>query len=241
MAFSFQPKIISNGLVLYLDAANTKSYPGSGTTWNDLISTQRTGSLTNGPTFSSEVGGSIVFDGANDYINMGDDDVFSPSTGFTFDIFFKPYTILNGSILEKYSSDGKNVEYNFAFYNSELIGWVADTNSSNYRGRKITSGSLLSYTSVNKWTHFCFVYDGGTQNSSIKIYVNGSNIDNSDFSAGTFTSMKNTITPLTFANANWGSGIISGSLGTIKLYNRSLSTTEILQNYNALKGRFGLT
>ena len=68
MAFNFSPKIVTNGLVLALDAANTKSYPGSGTVWSDLTPNGNNGALTNGPTFNSANGGSIVFDGTNDYL-----------------------------------------------------------------------------------------------------------------------------------------------------------------------------
>ena len=71
MAFNYSPNIITDGLVLYLDAANTKSYPGSGTTWRDLSKSQLNGTLTNGPTFNSSNGGSIVFDGVDDYVNLG--------------------------------------------------------------------------------------------------------------------------------------------------------------------------
>ena len=71
MAFSYSPKIVTDGLVLYLDAANNRSYPGSGTTWTDLSRGGNNGTLTNGPTFNGANGGSIVFDGTNDFIDCG--------------------------------------------------------------------------------------------------------------------------------------------------------------------------
>jgi hypothetical protein len=67
MAFNYSPKIVTDGLVLYLDAANPKSYPGTGTAWNDISRGGNNGTLVNGPTFDSTNGGSIVFDGVNDY------------------------------------------------------------------------------------------------------------------------------------------------------------------------------
>ena len=69
MAFNYSPKIVTNGLVLCLDAGNVKSYVSGSTTWTDLSPTQKNGILTNGPTFNSSNGGSIVFDGVDDYIN----------------------------------------------------------------------------------------------------------------------------------------------------------------------------
>ena len=68
MATNYSPSIVTDGLVLCLDAANTKSYPGSGTTWTDISGRGNNGTLTNGPTFSSDDGGSIVVDGSNDFI-----------------------------------------------------------------------------------------------------------------------------------------------------------------------------
>ena len=69
--FAYSPKIITNGLVLYLDAGNSLSYPGSGTIWTDLSRSQVSGSLLNGPTYNSANNGSIVFDGSNDYVDCG--------------------------------------------------------------------------------------------------------------------------------------------------------------------------
>ena len=65
------PNVVYNGLVLYLDAANNKSYVSGSTSWNDLTSNQNVGTLTNGPTFNTGSGGSIVFDGVDDYVDCG--------------------------------------------------------------------------------------------------------------------------------------------------------------------------
>ena len=72
MAYNFSPKIVTDGLVLYLDAANTKSYVSGSTVWNDISRGGNNGSLINGPTFISGNGGSIVFDGVNNYVEFGD-------------------------------------------------------------------------------------------------------------------------------------------------------------------------
>jgi len=79
--FSHSPKIVTDGLVLALDAGNTKSYPGSGTTWFDRSGNARNGTLTNGPTFSSANGGSIVFDGVDDYVSCGNPSIFQINQG----------------------------------------------------------------------------------------------------------------------------------------------------------------
>lgn len=238
MSYNFSPKIVTENLVLYLDAANTKSYPGSGTIWTDLSRGGNIGTLTNGPTFNSSNGGSIVFDGTNQYINLGDKDSFTIPTGFSFDCFFNPNG-LSGSILEKYGNSGTNTEYVFGFFNNQLYGWVSDTNSSQYRGRIVSN--LTTYTNSNQWGHFCFIYNGGTLTTSVSLYVNGIKRDNSDFTGGNFTNIKNGSSALTFANANLGLAIIKGSIGNIRMYNRALSALEVLQNYNATKSRYNLT
>ena len=85
MAFSFSSKVVTDGLVLYLDAANTKSYPGSGTAWSDLSRSGNNGTLTNGPTFNSARGGAIVLDGADDYIAINN---IQTTSNFTYDFIF---------------------------------------------------------------------------------------------------------------------------------------------------------
>lgn len=90
MALNHSPKIVTNGLVLYLDAANQKSYPGSGTTWTDLSGNGNTGTLTNGPTFSANNNGGIVFDGANDYVSISNSSSLNiTGRNITIEVIFK--------------------------------------------------------------------------------------------------------------------------------------------------------
>ena len=84
------PSIVTNGLVLCLDAANIKSYAGTGTAWNDLSGNSRTGTLTNGPTYSGTNGGSIVFDGVNDYVQTPSLSLTGNETNLTLSCWFKP-------------------------------------------------------------------------------------------------------------------------------------------------------
>ena len=240
MSFNYSPKIVTNGLILYLDAANNRSYPGTGTTWIDLSKNGNNGTLINfgaQTIWNSSNGGSIVFDGSDDYVNMGDNDIFTQPGGFTFDIFYKPTTTNGNTILEKYQATGN--EYIFGFSGNGLYAWVSDNTLGGYNGRSVTSVS--NYVTVNQWNHLVFVYDGGTVATSCKIYINTVQRDNSDFKGGTFSSIRNTLTPLTIALYNNGlQAPIKGSVGSFKMYNRALSLTEITQNYNATKTRFGL-
>jgi len=104
------PKIVTSGLVLALDAGNTKSYPGSGTVWTDLSGNGNTGTLTNGPTFNSSNGGSIVFDGVDDFVNIPyntywNTNVFGTATNFTLECWHKPNVFRNwDTVIEKSES-----------------------------------------------------------------------------------------------------------------------------------------
>jgi hypothetical protein len=230
--------IVKSGLILCLDAAKIDSYPKTGTTWTDISGNGNHGTLVNGPTFSTDSIGSIVFDGVDDYLTLGDKDSFTNPTGFTFDLFFKKADSNNVTILEKYQNTG--VEYVMGIVGDSLYAWVSDqTNGGSYTGRVVPTVS--TYAPSSKWSNISFVYDGGTAPTSVKIYINSTQRDNSNFNGGAFVSTTNTATPLTFGLANNGVGpIIKGSLGNVRLYNRALSAQEITQNYNALKTRFGL-
>jgi hypothetical protein len=241
MAFNYSPKIVTNSLALSIDAANTRSYPGSGTSWTNLTSNNITGTLVNDPTFNSGNGGAIVFDGSNDYVNLGiNPSCYSP-TGFTIDAWVK-FTSNSGAnpILCIYNSStlSSNNEYVFGLGNSRLYGWVYDSTNAAYRGRYVT---ISSFIANNTWCNLHMVYDGGTTNSSVKLYINSIQRDSIDFGAGTFVSVRNTSSPMAIGVINGGlGGPLNGSMASLKFYTRALSVTELQQNYNAVKTRFGL-
>jgi len=109
MSYSNGPTIVTDGLVLALDAADKNSYPGSGTTWNDLAGSNN-GTLTNGPTFDSGNGGSIVFDGVDDYVNLSN--LGLPTSFFTCQCVFKYDTTVSGNTL---------INLNYSYPNSGYL------------------------------------------------------------------------------------------------------------------------
>ena len=245
MAFSYGwrgPNIVKDGLVLYIDPGSPNSYfDKSSTVIKDISGNNITGTLVNGPTFNSANGGAIVFDGSNDYVNLGiNPSCYSP-TGFTIDAWVK-LTNNGGAnpILCIYNSVtlSSNNEYVFGTLSGRLYGWVYDSTNTAYRGRYATATSFIAN---NVWCNLHMTYDGGTVNSSVKLYFNGTQFDTTDFGSGTFTSIRNTSSPMAIGVTNGGlGGPINGSMGNLKFYTRALSATEILQNYNATKTRFGL-
>lgn len=232
----YGPKIVNNGLIVALDAANVKSYGGTGSTWQDMSTTGTICSLIGVPTFSN---GAFMCT-AGKYVSLGDNDIYTNPSGFTIDVWFKPYSTTS-SLAEKYQPAG--YEYVFGYLDISgqawLYAWVYDHLNSTYVGRIVVNAGV--YSALNTFSNMCFVYDGGTTAASVKIYINGIQRDNSDFASGTFVSVRNGPTPLTFSNTNGGLGAgMNGELSCVKMYNRGLSGVEILQNFNALKTRFNL-
>jgi hypothetical protein len=227
--------IVTNGLVLYLDAANPNSYVSGSTTWNDISSGGNNGTLINGPTYSSANGGSIVFDGLDDYVNLGVnlDNIFTGSS-FTVNMWVSISINLpdgNGySLISNYSGD---IPINAGFQ----LGWRGGLGDTLYAfGDGYLSRTLNNVTGLtsNVWYNITFVY---VRNTSGNIYLDGINKTN--------TSFTNTVNA---PSQNLKLGVRSdnntfpwyGKMAITQVYNRALSDSEILQNYNSARARFGI-
>lgn len=229
MGLAHSPRIVTNGLVGYWDAANRKSYPGSGTVWNDLSGNGNNGTLTNGPTFSDANSGSLVFDGADDRINFPFSSVFDISGSITLEAFIYPTAynsgVNNGGILVakvgsyyfELKSNGKLRAY---FYSLSSEGYHDSTN----------------VVPLNTWTHGIVTRDAAA--STINFYINGSLDRTLSSITGNIAVQQNYF--LTAGDWTGGGYTHTGRISNIKIYNRALSAAEISQNYNALRGRFGL-
>ena len=124
MAFNYSPKISTDGLVLCLDAANTKSYSGSGTVWSDLSRGGNNGTLTNGPTFNSGNGGSIVFDGVNDYVDCGVSNISLPINITLISWIYQSTTTGYRNIITKEGATFTDLDYGFTTSpNGNLYFW----------------------------------------------------------------------------------------------------------------------
>jgi hypothetical protein len=215
MGFYRGPSIIKDGLVLYLDAANTKSYPTTGTTWSDLSGNGNNGTLVNGPTFSSGNNGSIVFDGVDDALNSTN--IFPNSSTFTYEIVFNfsAYQFMQftlGHVDFKWRVSG-NIPY-----------WNFWTNGGNPQ-----STTLGTIPPINNFLYLVATYDGNTR----KVGLNGVYLNSI---SGSFTPRIPSST--TIASSSFER--IYGSFTILRAYNRALTADEVLQNYNATKSRYGL-
>jgi hypothetical protein len=216
MALAHSPSIVMNGLVLCLDAGNTKSYPGSGTTWNDISGNGNHGSLINGVSYSSSNGGVLVTNGTNQYIDV-----------IGLNLSTSNNTVMCATRYVDLTTPGRIVS---ARSNNWLLGHHSGNNSSYYAEGWVYNPSNSG--SGNIWR--IYTATGDYSNDSWGIYVNGQFI----------TSNANGINgPNGFSLGRYGPGNTQYSKAEISVlycYNRVLSNTEIQQNFNALRGRYGI-
>jgi Concanavalin A-like lectin/glucanases superfamily len=219
--------IVTNGLVLYLDASNTKSYVSGSTTWNDVSRSENNGTLTNGPTFNSGNGGSIVFDGSNQYVSIGVNSITGSSA----------FTLCGWLNVKTHSNYGIALFMGTASTSqSAFIGYVrtAQVGTTNSIGGGLFGVNYGSGILQNTGFHYvCLTYNGGAGGIMV-VYVDGINRV-----SGTTTANIGT-TSLRMGSSNTGTFIYNGNIAQSSIYNRALSASEVLQNYNATKSRFGL-
>ena len=233
---SITTEIITDGLVFNMDAANRACYPKTGTTWFDTINNNN-GTLTNGPTFDSGNGGSIDFDGTNDYVNCGNGSSIAnlAQNGVTSNAWINADTLgdnSTGRILNK--------RYNTS-------GWIFFMDSANTIGAQILATSVIAESrgadnqlSLSSWTYVTMTYDYYGADRKIRLYVNGVEIPYQTQTTTTSQASDDSSGSLLIGESVALNRSFNGKIANAHIYNRALSATEVLHNYNALKGRFGL-
>ena len=235
MSVRYNPQIVTNGLLLCLDAGNAKSYIGSGTTWNDLSGRNNIGTLTNGLTYSNASGGSIMFDGVDDYINISPTN-FNLST-FSINVWFKSLNTSSNNLRLIHKADTSGSTKGFLIANSAIDGKMVFGYQASYTTNEILKRSTV-LISQNTWYCVTMTYSGS---SGIKIYFNsiedtGESSTSPDIgwtsSSGNFFSVGSV--------ASGDAYFYDGSISQISIYNKVLTSQEVRQNFNALRGRFGI-
>jgi hypothetical protein len=230
MAFNRGPKIVTQGLVLALDAASKNSYPGSGIVWNDLSGNNNNGSLVNGPTFSTANGGSIVFDGVNEYGLTAN--LLNPTTFPNESVFVWFYPTSAGQIV----SELGQASIDSGWHDSNIEISTGGTISFAIWAGNLTNRVVSTAKSFNTWYQLGFTYSGTT----LTAYINGASIGTTTFTRQTTTSLYFGLCAID-STTNMGTpGYAGGRMGNFMFYNRGLLSIEVLQNYNALKSRFDL-
>lgn len=214
------PAVVTSGLVLYLDAGNAASYPGSGTTWTDLSGNGNNVTLVNSPTWNSIEG--FTFNGINQYGTLPMSGFPSGAGARTSSVWFKP---LGNASVQKWVLSYGNSSTAQIFATGAANGFVflGGFNYDYQTGYGISSGTRY---------HVTFAFNGTT----LSLYVNGS-----FFSSTNFSSLNTVLTEANIGRLSAPYGqYFEGSTSEVMLYNRALSASEILQNYNVTKTRYGL-
>jgi hypothetical protein len=224
--------IVRDGLVLYLDAAKKDSYPGSGTVWRDLATNIITGSLVNGPIFSTANGGSISFDGSNDQVLI--ENTPAQSTGIRLGTGTTRWavnawvrtTVGNSSLGQSSILSNRS---SGPVYSLMGIGTGGVMKYHHYDNTWLLKTGSISVTD-NQWHMLSWV---NLNNNTMDMYVDGA----FNVNVSSSTSSQN---PVDIIGASWAASF-SGSIASLSIYiGSTFTSTQVLQNYNATKPRFGL-
>ena len=226
------PSIVLDGLKLYLDAGNATSYAGTGTVWTDISGSGNNGTLVGDPTYNSANSGSIVFDGVDDFVNL--DRVttydFNQNNSFSFGgWFYITQADVNCPYIGKWGNNGSG--------NGSYHIWASGSGGNNVcfsvaSGASTVATTPLKTYNFNKWNYFFAVY---TSLSKLEFYLNNDSAVSVNYNGNI-----NNPTNVNFrvAKFDYDGSNFTGRVSNVKIYNKALSATEVLQNYNALKSRF---
>jgi hypothetical protein len=226
-------KIVTDGLVLALDAADKNSYPGSGTTWTDISGNNITGSLINSPTFNTSNGGNFGFV-TDDYVIMEENSALNTQTP-SVEVWIKTNaTNQNGFWFEKGQA---NTQYSLFQEDTRtddgIIVWRQNLTTVFASSQSTTTATYLNTTN---WAQVVGTFISGDR----RTYINGI-LRTSDAQTGIITTNTNGMSIGVYGGFNGGRGYFyNGNIAIVRVYNKALSASEVAQNYNAQKSRFNL-
>jgi Concanavalin A-like lectin/glucanases superfamily len=224
MGTSYNPKIVTDGLILNLDAANRKSYSGSGANWVDLSKNKFNGTLVNSPQFSSNNSGYFSF--------LPSSSQYATSSNFSY----VGNTISTCVWIYRNASLSAYTGIVYSRLSTQYYG--IHTHGSNANNLSYTWTGTTSYTwdsgiiiPLQSWTHVSLVINS----TNAYYYINGVLTASNTLAHGSAS-----LTAIDIGQDNQGSRFFNGNIASCQIYNRALTSTEVLQNFNATKGRFGL-
>lgn len=233
------PKVTTSGLIFSLDAADKLSYPGIGTSWYDISGNGRVGTLNNGVGFSSSGSGTLVFDGTNDYVSIPFSDALN---NCTIEMMFRATSASALVYILGLSNAGSSTNsFQISMNDGSTIYafWNSDGNPLSYVSKTGSNGSYSDYTD-STWRHYVFTRNTSTTTNH---FMNGVQVPNSlvtrvgdqttQFGGNGFTLNIGT-------RRQADAFFFVGNIAVVRIYNRDLSSTEIQQNFIAMRGRFGI-
>lgn len=239
MAFNYSPNIVrDSSLVLYLDAANTKSYVSGSTIWNDISRGGNNGTLTNGPTFNTGSGGSIVFDGVDDYVRCTNNSLLnSITTDYTVCSWFNLPNVTAGVPNNDYNPIFSRHDPNSGNSDIEIYGGNNGFTLVHNRGGNFGGAITYNYPLSNIIQYYVITFT----NLAWNIYVNGVFKENmASWQYGPPVNPNITSGYVTDIGQFYTGYTLTGKIYSTVVYNRALTSTEVTQNFNATKTRFGL-
>lgn len=238
MGTNYSPKLVTNGLILCLDAANTKSIVSGTTTWNDISRSSYDGVLTNsGVTYNSLYDGNISFSGTNGYVTLGTNtpNLYPGTNDFTISMWLN-FGGFTGSFRHIWYGNAGGALLGFGILLNNANNLMRVEVNGSVGGRQINqSTNAANY--LNSWHNWTYVINQST--FQILVYV-----DSVLFNTITYSNWgsidKQSGQPLLLGTHDGSQYYYNGLIAAVQVYNRAITSTEVLQNYNALKGRFGL-
>jgi hypothetical protein len=218
------PGIVTTNLSMFLDAGNASSYPGSGTDWTDLSGNSRNGTLTNGPTYSSADGGSIVFDGTNDFVQCSGSITATAATFVTWIRRNGTQSDYDGIIYSR-GATATGIQF-FGTTNRIAYTWNNAVNT-------YTWNSGLTLPDLT----WCMIAVSVTSSSATAYLCQSSGITSA---TNTVSHTSTTLNDIKIGQDDLGGRFFTGNIATAMIYDRALAADEILQNYRALAWRYGL-
>jgi hypothetical protein len=226
MAVGYNPSIVSDGLVFFLDPANMRSYSGSGVTANGLVGGIG-GTLVNGVGFTSSNNGSFIFDGTNDFITIPDNSLLNNFTNMTLEVVVK-YTTTNDQIFAQKVNYSTGNGYTLELFSSGIVAFCYGS------GAGYLSVSVSNYPANNIY-HMVLTLSGNTQT----LYINGVSVASN--ASGSVPTISGTVMKIGDRTGTYvTSAYLGGNVYLTKFYNRALTQQEILQNFNATRFRYGI-
>lgn len=217
----------TNNLTLYYNPAMTESYSGTGNTLNDLSGNGMNGTLSNVTTTAT----AFTFNGSNSQVSIPDNAILEPGTGnWTIEVWFKP-TVINGTLLGKYNNGGQTANISYALRMGSNVIRADFSNGS-------TGLSSDNYTlTPNNWVQMVYIWN--KTNNVLYTYSNGVLKQTKTI---TISGILNSSTNLFLGSYNGGeyAQYFNGQIGVVRMYNKALTDSEVLNNFNTTKGTYGL-
>lgn len=236
LAASQTPLVVTGGLVLNLDASNSTSYPGTGTAWTDLSGNGNNGTLIGGLSYNSTEGGSVVFSGSNsnDYVSVANSASLNLTTAGTLSIWIKPNSLTQQSLTNLIGRTIDGAPNGQSYY----LYWTGGNITGIIQNGGTYNSISTPVPTVLGWYNYVFSWGNGY----LKLYKNGVQVSTPVTKIVDAQSLTTTVNigGSIFEGAGGYQNSFNGKIPIVQIYNRDLSVSEVLQNFNNTRSRFGL-